>query len=335
MDAARVLLVDDDELIRASVSQDLSRRGYDVTTCAEGLPALVEIRKAHHRGRPFRTVVLDAHLPDIDGNQMLATIKASYPDTPVLLISGFGSEALQRAVDGTPGSSYLAKPFATQALVDTIELLAPPPEPLSVPSKERRGQPTLHATAHLLIGLEPDVDPDGLVLALYRLEGLCYVHRVQGRWDLVALVQGLDRSAIAKRLKAWRNEHDGVRTVTVIHARQPLVEPDLWPVLVDAVGAPSSLEPPRHAASPPGDAFVVLEVKPEHLVECYVRACLMDDVIQCDTGRDRGSMILLVRSWTGEGDPMRVPDRIRLMPGVLRARALPIVEPPATPGGSP
>ena len=335
MDAARVLLVDNEELIRTSVSQALSRRGYDVTTCAEGLLALVEIRTAHHRGRPFRAVILDVHLPDIDGNQLLGTIKASYPDTPVLLISGFGSEPLQRTVEGIPASGYLTKPFATQALIDAIDLLAPPTEPVAVPSKERRGQPTLHATAHLLFSLEPDVAPGGPADELYGLDGVCYVHQVRGHWDLVALVQGLDRSAIEKRLASWRSEHDGVRAVTIMHARQPLVDPDLWPVLVDAVGAPSTLELPQHAASPQGDAFVVLEVQPEHLLECYVRACLMDDVIQCDAGRDRSSMMLMVRSWTGEGDPMRVPDRIRLLPGVLRARALPIVEPPGTPRGGP
>ena len=326
MEPARVLLVDDEESIRTGLSIAVSRRGYDVATCAEGLPALVEIRSAHHRGTPYRTVVLDVHLPDIDGIQLLQTIKASYPETPVLMISGYGSEALTQAVERTPGSRYLSKPFAPQELIDAIERLAPPVEQPADRPRERR-QPTLHASAHALMRLEPGAPAAKVVQELYELDGLCYCHMVEGRWDLVALIQGLDRSALERRLTAWRQEHDGVAEVTLLHCKQPLVDPELWPVLVDAMGAPS------HTPSSDGrgrDAFVVLELDPDHLVDTYVRCSLMEDVVQCDASRDRSRLVLYMRGWTGEDDPMRVPDALRLMPGVLRARALPVV-PPARP----
>ncbi len=321
MEAARVLLVDDEESIRTGLSIALSRRGYDVATCAEGLPALVEIRSAHHRGRPYRTVVLDVHLPDIDGIQLLHTIKASYPDTPVLMISGYGSEALTRAVERTPGSQYLGKPFAPQELIDAIERIAPEPSAPAARPLERR-QPALHATAHALIRVRDHADASEVMECLYELDGLCYHHLVLGRWDVVALLQGLDRAVLERRLQAWQGEHGEAAEVTLLHSRQPLVEPDLWPVLVDAASAA-----PATPSKPSGqDAFVVLEVQPEHLVETYVRTSLMDDVVQCDATRDRSSLVLYVRNWAGDGDLLRVPDSLRLMPGVLRARALPVVE---------
>ncbi len=327
MEAARVLLVDDEESIRTGLSLALSRRGYEVSTCAEGLPALVEIRTAYHRGQPYGTVVLDVNLPDIDGLQLLHTIKSSYPDTPVLMISGYGNDALTKAVARTPGSLYLGKPFAPQELIDAIERLAPQPEPPAVRLRERRGQQALHATAHALLRLAPGADPADVVDRLYQLDGLCYCQAVMGRWDLVALIQGLDRAAIERRLEAWRQENQGVAAVTLMHARQPMVEPDLWPVLVDRLGASAASASPKapgqHGAS--SDAIVLLEVQQEHLVDAYVRACLMEDVVQCDASRDRSNLVLTMRDWTGEGDTMRVPDALRLMPGVLRARALPVV----------
>lgn len=326
MEAARVLLVDDEASIRTGLSIVLSRRGYVVETCAEGLPALVEIRTAHHGGRPYQSVVLDVHLPDIDGLQLLRSIKASYPDTPVLVISGYGNELVHRTVEETPGSRFLGKPFAPNELLEALEHLAPQQEAAPSPAPERRGPPAMHATAFALLRLEQDADARAVMDRLGGLDGLCYCEPVMGRWDLVALLQDLDRSHLERRLDGQLEGLDGIRSVELLHTRQPLVEPEMWNVIVDSVGAapgaPPELEPPPEPRGP--DAFVILEVEPSRLVEVFVRAQLMDQVVQCDATRDRAGLVLVVRNWTGDGEPLRVPDSLRLLPGVLRARALPI-----------
>lgn len=325
MEAARVLLVDDEASIRTGLGIALSRQGYEVETCAEGLPALVEIRTAHHGGRPYRTVVLDVHLPDIDGLQLLGTIKASYPDTPVLVISGYGNEQVLRTVEGTPGSRFLGKPFAPAELFEALEGLAPRLEASPPPAPERRGPPAMHATAFALISLDDGADAEAVLASLGQLDGLCYCEPVIGRWDLVAMLQDLDRSHLERRLEAQLAQVEGVRRVQLLHTRQPLVDPDMWPVIVDAVGSAARGAPEQaHGGEGAQDAFVILEVEPEYLVETYVRVQLMDGVVQCDATRDRAVLVLVVRGWTGDGDPLRVPDSLRLLPGVLRARALPI-----------
>jgi DNA-binding response OmpR family regulator len=328
VEAARVLLVDDEASIRTGLSIALSRRGYEVETCAEGLPALVEIRTAHHGGRPYQSVVLDVHLPDIDGLQLLRSIKASYPDTPVLVISGYGNEVVNRTVDETPGSRFLGKPFAPNELIEALERLAPQEEPVLPPAPERRGPPAMHATAFALLRLAKEADAKRVMERLGELDGLCYCEPVLGRWDLVALLQDLDRSHLERRLSGQLEGVEGVSSVELLHTRQPLVEPDMWSVLVDSAGASAAAAPqpvPETSAGPKGpDAFVILEVDPAHLVEVFVRAQLMEQVVQCDATRDRAGLVLVVQDWTGDGELLRVPDSLRLLPGVLRARALPI-----------
>lgn len=325
MESARVLLVDDEDSIRTGLSLALSRRGYEVRTCDRGLPALVEIRAAHHRGEPYRYVVLDVHLPDIDGLQLLHAIKTSYPDTPVLVISGYGDESVTRTVAGIPGSGFLDKPFAPRELMDALQDLtqvppAPPPR-----QREERTPQALHATAYGLVRLAPTADSRAVAARIEGLEGVCYCERVEGRWDLVVLAQALDRSSLERRIGEAIEDLASVATLELLHLRQPLVEPGIWSIVVDSVGAtPRLLDEPANGPQPARDAFVVLEVEPEHLAEVWVRARLTARVVQCDATRDRSHLVLLVTGWTGEGDPLRVPDRLRLLPGVLRARALPV-----------
>lgn len=322
----RVLLVDDEEAIRRRLCVSLVQHGYEVDTCSVGLAALVEIRAAQQRGAPFHTVILDVNLPDIDGLELLRTIRASYPDTPVLLISGYRSEGMLRTATLGPKASYLRKPFFPEELLRSLEALAPTTAPPEQPVPSHREQPVLHATAHALFTLPDGVQAQAFAQRLHGLEGLCYALPVRGHWDVVALLQGMDRGSIERRLESWLSEAPPVEELELLHARLPLVGPELWPVLVDRAGAPGGLgaPPDDDASEPAGDAFVVMEVDPEHLVETYVRVSLRDDVVQADASRDRSTLVLYMRDWTGDGHLLRVPDSLRLLPGVLRARALPV-----------
>jgi CheY-like chemotaxis protein len=320
----RVLLVDDDAAIRASLSAALVQRGYEVDACERGLQALVEIRAAHRRDRPFHTVILHDCLPDIDGVELLRTIEATYPDTPVLLVAGHRSAEQLEALTRSPATRLLREPFDPAELVDAIEWLTPEPSTPEAPIPVERERPTLHASAHILIELAKGVDAEAFAEAMLRLDGMCLALPVHGRWDLVALVQGMDRGSIARRIEEWAAGCPDILSLELLHVRQPLVGPELWPVLVDRAGAPGGLGEENPSADPSGDAFVLLEIEPEHLVEAYVRACLREDVVQADASRERDRLVLWMRDWRGDGHPLRVPDSLRLMPGVLRARALPI-----------
>jgi two-component system nitrogen regulation response regulator NtrX len=89
-----VLVVDDEEGIRQTLAAVLEDEGMSVTTAASGEDCLAEFDK-----RVYSCVLLDIWLPGIDGIETLGRLKAAYPDTAVIMISGHGN--IETAVRAT------------------------------------------------------------------------------------------------------------------------------------------------------------------------------------------------------------------------------------------
>src|SRR5512134_784164 len=85
MTKERILVVDDEYLIRWSLQQDLARDGYEVQTAEDGEAALRQVRES-----PPDLVLLDIQLPGMDGIQVLQKIKASDPEIVVIMITAYG-----------------------------------------------------------------------------------------------------------------------------------------------------------------------------------------------------------------------------------------------------
>jgi two-component system, cell cycle sensor histidine kinase and response regulator CckA len=117
--AGTVLVVDDEEIIRALMRRILERAGYQVLIARDGVEAL-EIYKA--RGDEIRAVTLDMTMPRMGGEETLQALRAVRPDVKVLLLSGYNA---QEGVDGAlaPAEVFLEKPFRSQALLDKLKLL--------------------------------------------------------------------------------------------------------------------------------------------------------------------------------------------------------------------
>src|ERR1700741_3206314 len=95
-EAATVLIVDDDPLVRATFVRILQLGGFQVREAADGRQGLDEFR----RERPD-AVLLDLRMPGMDGLDVLSVIVEEAPETPVLVVSGAGTmrdavEALRR-----------------------------------------------------------------------------------------------------------------------------------------------------------------------------------------------------------------------------------------------
>src|SRR2546423_1010486 len=101
-----VLIVDDEEGIRRTLSGVLEDEGLSVETAASGEDCL----KVFER-RVFSCVLLDVWLPGIDGIETLERLKAAYPDTAVIMISGHGN--IETAVRATRlgALDFIEKPF--------------------------------------------------------------------------------------------------------------------------------------------------------------------------------------------------------------------------------
>jgi two-component system, response regulator FlrC len=112
---AKVLLVEDDRALREALVDTLMLGGHvcRAVDCAEAaLKALGQ--------ESFSLVISDVNMPGMDGHQLLALIRARYPQLPVLLMTAFG--AVERAVDAMRqgAADYLVKPFEPKTLLDLV-----------------------------------------------------------------------------------------------------------------------------------------------------------------------------------------------------------------------
>ncbi len=109
----RILLVEDEDMVRAVAERALSRAGYVVTARSDGEEGLSAITS----GGEFDLVVSDVVMPGMDGPAMARAIRQTHPDLPVLFMSGYAEEQLRKDID-IPKMHFLAKPFSVQDISD-------------------------------------------------------------------------------------------------------------------------------------------------------------------------------------------------------------------------
>ncbi len=114
---ARILLVDDEQLITDSLSYSLKREGFDVDIAADGLSAI----KAVEETQPD-LIVLDLMLPDISGFEVCRRLR-TFTTTPVIMLTARGEE-IDRVLGLEVGADdYLAKPFSFRELLARIQAM--------------------------------------------------------------------------------------------------------------------------------------------------------------------------------------------------------------------
>ena len=112
----RVLVVDDEPLIRWSVSETLFDRGYEVVQTGDAKGA----RSAIGAERAFDVVLLDYRLPDSDDLTLLASIRDRAPHAQVILMTAFGTPEVIRGALDLGAFRVVAKPFEMQAIADLV-----------------------------------------------------------------------------------------------------------------------------------------------------------------------------------------------------------------------
>ena len=106
--ALRVLVVDDEALIRWSLVQTLNDSGHET---AEAMDAATAIRTVLESPRPFDVALLDLRLPDSKDLELLARVRRVAPRTQVILMTAYGTpEIVQGAID-LGAFRVLAKPI--------------------------------------------------------------------------------------------------------------------------------------------------------------------------------------------------------------------------------
>ncbi len=109
---ARVLVIDDEPAMRYTLEAVLGDSGLDVVTSDGGAAGLAEF-EAHGAD----VVLTDLAMPDVDGMQVLATLRAQDPTVPVLMLTAHGSERVAVAAMKAGAFDYIPKPFDPDELI--------------------------------------------------------------------------------------------------------------------------------------------------------------------------------------------------------------------------
>ena len=113
-----ILLVEDEDPVRAVNSRALSARGYTVLEAASGLEALQFVRDGNH---VIDLVVSDVVMPEMDGPTLLREIRKHLPDLKVIFVSGYAEDAFRKNLPEGEAFNFLPKPFSLKQLVETVK----------------------------------------------------------------------------------------------------------------------------------------------------------------------------------------------------------------------
>uniref|UniRef100_UPI003593D848 response regulator n=1 Tax=Blastomonas sp. TaxID=1909299 RepID=UPI003593D848 len=113
---ARLLLVEDEDMVRAVAERALTRQGFVVVTASDGEEGLERLAS----DGPFDLVVSDVVMPNLDGPGMANEIRKRMPDLPILFMSGYAEETLRQSI-AIDQVHFLAKPFSVAQIVEAVQ----------------------------------------------------------------------------------------------------------------------------------------------------------------------------------------------------------------------
>jgi CheY-like chemotaxis protein len=115
----RILVVDDESIVRSFLRRALERRGYHVTEAPEGVAALSLLAE-----QSFDVVLLDMNMPRLGGVEVLRKLREGGSGVSVVLSSGY-SDVDRGELDPTSYQGFLIKPYGIAELIEVLERALP------------------------------------------------------------------------------------------------------------------------------------------------------------------------------------------------------------------
>ncbi|BCB97276.1 hypothetical protein JZK55_21980 [Dissulfurispira thermophila] len=116
MDKGRILVIDDEDIVRISCKRTLEPEGYVVDIAASGKEGLEFFKNSQ-----YDLVLVDLKMPGIDGIEVLVNIKRQHPDQKVMIMTGY--DTIEHIVDSISSGAahYLEKPFTPDTLIERVK----------------------------------------------------------------------------------------------------------------------------------------------------------------------------------------------------------------------
>jgi CheY-like chemotaxis protein len=117
----RLLVVDDEPLVREIIANELEAEGYAIASAANGAAALELL----NTGEQFDLVISDLSMPGMDGIELVREVQSRRPKLPAILLTGFATNAAEIAVSGAVSGTFslLRKPITGSQLADRVAMM--------------------------------------------------------------------------------------------------------------------------------------------------------------------------------------------------------------------
>ena len=139
----KILVVDDDPVVGKSIGRVLSSKGYAVISARDGEEALGKLAT-----EKYDLVFTDIKMPGMSGLEVAERVKASQPWLPVVIVTGYGTDANEARAKAAGVSGFLRKPLSPEMIEGSTEkallesVAMPAVEPTAAPAAEAVVAPT-------------------------------------------------------------------------------------------------------------------------------------------------------------------------------------------------
>ncbi|HMN85043.1 MAG TPA: response regulator, partial [Bauldia sp.] len=116
--SATILLVEDEEAVRAFAARALASRGYKVYEAGSGVEALEVMEEA---GGQVDLVVSDVVMPELDGPSLLRELRKTRPELKIIFVSGYAEDAFKKNLPEGEVFQFLPKPFSLKQLAIAVK----------------------------------------------------------------------------------------------------------------------------------------------------------------------------------------------------------------------
>ncbi|MBN2344836.1 MAG: response regulator [Candidatus Aminicenantes bacterium] len=332
MKEKKILLIDDESSLQRSLALGLLQKGFETESCESGMCGLKTLEAFKQKQKDLNYVVVDVRLPDIDGLKLLKVIKFNYPELPVVVITGYGSDATEADARSQKADAYLEKPFTAEELANILNDL-PLKTPADAPQEMEQEIPgeKKAVSAYALLNFASEANLTDIYQELYFMDNVLYCDALKGDHDLGLLLQAETLSDIQALVENKIHKLPGVREVVFLPVESPHLPESVGNIIgtVDKAlgrekGNPEAVNNANFWKS--ASSYVFLEIDKDKLETIYPTLYMNDHVVSSDCLHGKYDMVLLMQGASFAEIDRVIQSKIKPLDGVLRIKETPIIK---------
>lgn len=323
----RILLVDDESSLRRTLSLGMSQEGYDVEPCENGICALKKLYHYKKAGMNLEIVVLDIKLPDINGIKLGKIIRAQYPDTNIIFITGYSDKMNMQEIQGISTTGFLEKPFSSGDLTYKIEELVKAKAAVIHTAADKSKEIITTYSAYILLKIAKNADFFGIYQKLYFDKQVLYCDATQGDYDIFLLIQssGIEecKAYCEKKIKTI----PGIEELDFLPISNPVLDDSLYNIIqsTEKIFSNESDGVQKRDLGKRICSYILLQIDREKTESIYPTLCLEEKVVYCDFTAGKYNLVLLVQGSSFNEIDDLIENKIVNMEGILKVKEFPIL----------